>query len=76
MITTFKQVHEPTVITVSTSQLFIGQCHSCYTICYTISLIIEEAYRRNKIDVNKYINTEGNGFDLSQYIHVDPYRCA
>ena len=48
-------------ITVSTSQLFIGQCRSRYT----ISLIIEEAYRRNKIDVNKYISTEGYGFDLS-----------
>jgi hypothetical protein len=32
---------------------------------YTISLTIEEAYRRNKIDVNKYINTDGYGFDLS-----------
>ena len=48
-------------ITVSTSQLFIGQCHSRNT----ISLIIEEAYRRNKIDVNKYISTESYGFDLS-----------
>jgi len=48
-------------ITVSTSQLFIGQCRSRYT----ISLIIEEAYRRNKIDVNKYINPEDYGFDLS-----------
>ena len=48
-------------ITVSTSQLCIGQCRSRYT----ISLIIEEAYRRNKIDVNKYINTDGYGFDLS-----------
>jgi hypothetical protein len=27
--------------------------------------IIEEAYCRNKIDVNKYINTKGYGFDLS-----------
>jgi hypothetical protein len=42
-------------ITASTSQLCIGQCRSRYT----ISLIIEEAYRRNKIDVNKYIKTEG-----------------
>ena len=48
-------------ITVSTSQLFIGQCRSRYT----ISLSIEEAYRRNKIDVIKYINTEGYGLDLS-----------
>jgi hypothetical protein len=48
-------------ITASTSQLCIGQCRSRYT----ISLIIEEAYRRNKIDVNKYINTDGYGFDLS-----------
>ena len=43
------------------SQLCIGQCRSRYT----MRLIIEEAYRRNKIDVNKYINTEGYGFDLS-----------
>jgi hypothetical protein len=48
-------------ITVSTSQLCIGQCRSCYT----MRLIIEEAYRRNKIDVNKYINTECYVFDLS-----------
>ena len=36
-------------ITVSTSQVCIGQCRSRYT----INLIIEEEYRRNKIDVNK-----------------------
>jgi hypothetical protein len=48
-------------IKASMSQLCIGQCRSRYT----ISLIIEEAYRRNKIDVNTYINTEGYGFDLS-----------
>ena len=48
-------------ITTSTSQLFIGLCRSRYT----MRLIIEEAYRRNKIDVNKYINTDGYGFDLS-----------
>ena len=38
-------------ITASTSQLFIGQCRSRYT----TSLIIEEAYRSNNIDVNIYI---------------------
>jgi hypothetical protein len=47
-------------ITVSTSQLFIGQCRSRYI----ISLIIEEAYRRNKIDVNKYINTEDDEHNI------------
>jgi hypothetical protein len=57
-------------ITASTSQLCIGQCRSRYT----ISLIIEETYRRNKIDVNKYINTDGYGFDLiskMSYRHRD-----
>ena len=53
--------HNIQYITISTSQLFIGKCRSRYT----ISLIIEEAYRRNKIDVNRYINTEDYGFDLS-----------
>ena len=48
-------------ITVSTSQLFIGQCRSRYT----VSLIIAEEFRRDKIDVNKYKNTEDYGFDLS-----------